>query len=328
MKIKPTSSIDSATLGCETLVKVCADFKPGETALVISDATTRDVGELIAAVASQISHQVVHLVIRPLQFHGEEPPSDIATRMLESDVIFGITRMSLAHTNARLMASKNGARYLSLSDYSLTLLSSPALQVNFRDLTPQASRIAQVFTAGHEVSVHTPLGTSLVLRIDGRQANPCPGWCDGPGSLASPPDAETNIAIVESSSQGVILVDGSILCDEIGLLDTPVNLDIVEGRISRIRGTVANQLEHVLDHAGFSGTRMLAELGIGLNPKARICGIMLEDEGSLGTIHLGFGSNATIGGENSVPFHLDMVIRNASLKVDNKTIMEGGHLLV
>jgi leucyl aminopeptidase (aminopeptidase T) len=226
------------------------------------------------------------------------------------------------------MASKMGARYLSLPDYSLALLSSPALRVNFRDLTPQASRLAGIFNASHEVSVSTALGTNIILRIDGRQANPCPGWCDGPGSLASPPNAETNIAPVESFSHGVVIVDGSILCNEIGLLETPINLDIDEGRINRIEGVMADRLEKVLGYPRHPGTRVLAELGIGLNPKAKVCGIMLEDEGCLGTIHMGFGSNTTIGGKNGVPFHLDMVIRDASLEADGKKIMESGRFLI
>lgn len=326
--MNPTLSLDDVTRGCETLVEVCADLQPGETAMVISDETTREIGGLIATVASRVSAGVIHRVIKPLRVHGEEPPADIAVEMLESDVIFGVTKMSLAHTHARHMASKKGARYLSLPDYSMAILSSPALQVNFRDLTPQAARIAKVLTAGHEVSVHTSLGTNIVLRIDGRQANSCPGWCDGPGSLASPPDAEANIAPLESSSQGIIVVDGSIPCDEIGLLDTPITLGIIAGRIAWVEGTVADRVEHMLDHLGHPGTRVLAELGIGLNPRAKVCGIMLEDEGCLGTIHMGFGSNATIGGQNSVPFHLDMIIREGFLEVDGEPLMEAGHLLV
>jgi len=64
----------------------------------------------------------------------------------------------------------------------------------------------------------------------------------------------------------------------------------------------------------------VAELGIGLNPLAELSGAMLEDEGCLGTAHLGMGSNATIGGENEVPFHLDHVIRDACIEIDGKPI--------
>ncbi|HOY67834.1 MAG TPA: aminopeptidase, partial [Candidatus Ozemobacteraceae bacterium] len=82
------------------------------------------------------------------------------------------------------------------------------------------------------------------------------------------------------------------------------------------------------DRLGEPATRVLAELGVGLNPAARLCGSMLEDEGCRGTVHLGFGSNATIGGRNRVPFHLDMVLRHADLRVDDRPVLENGHLVL
>ena len=39
-------------------------------------------------------------------------------------------------------------------------------------------------------------------------------------------------------------------------------------------------------------SHVLGEFGIGLNPLAELTGVMLEDEGCLGTIHFGFGSNS------------------------------------
>jgi len=74
--------------------------------------------------------------------------------------------------------------------------------------------------------------------------------------------------------------------------------------------------------------KVLAEFGIGLNPEARLCGSMLEDEGCLGTIHFGFGSNSTIGGKNKVNFHLDLVVKEPTIIVDDQKIMENGNLLI
>ena len=46
--------------GCQTLVKVCANLKPGEKALIISDETTRDIGEAICDVAKRVTSSVNH----------------------------------------------------------------------------------------------------------------------------------------------------------------------------------------------------------------------------------------------------------------------------
>jgi len=314
--------------GCQTLVKVCANLKPGEKALIISDETTRDIGEAICDVAKRVTSSVNHHILSPFTMHGQEPPPNVAEEMLECSVIFGVTSMSMAHTNARLKASQNGVRYLSLPDYNSNVLASEALQVNFRALSEIADRIADILTTGHEIIMSTELGTSLTCNISGRTANSAPGWCDGPGTLASPPDAETNIAPLEDGSQGILVIDGSIPCKELGLLVSPLTLTIENGKIVTVTGKKAKELEAVLDHIGDPATRVLAEFGIGLNPKAKLCGSMLEDEGCLGTVHAGFGSNATIGGNNQVPFHLDMITRNVVIEVDGIPLMDKGQLLL
>ena len=78
----------------------------------------------------------------------------------------------------------------------------------------------------------------------------------------------------------------------------------------------------ILAHAEF----VLAECGVGLNPAATLTGVMLTDEGSLGTVHFGFGSNSTVGGINEIAFHVDFVCRAATMSVDGKVIIQKGHI--
>ena len=54
---------------------------------------------------------------------------------------------------------------------------------------------------------------------------------------------------------------------------------------------------------------------------------MLIDEGSRGNIHLGLGSNSTIGGRNKVNFHLDHVIKKPSVFIDDYKIIDKGKIL-
>ncbi|MCS7099138.1 MAG: hypothetical protein RMH84_02530 [Sulfolobales archaeon] len=74
--------------------------------------------------------------------------------------------------------------------------------------------------------------------------------------------------------------------------------------------------------------RYLGEFGIGTNPGARISGIVLEDEKALGTVHIALGSNFDFGGRVKAPIHLDGVIRNPDVYVDNKLVMRSGRLLI
>lgn len=314
--------------GCENLVKVCANLQPNESALIISDSQTKELGDQLKQVVSQITQNSIHKVIQVAEMHGKEPSADVALLMKNADVIFGITKMSMAHTQARFDATARGARYLSLPDYSDDLLRREALFVDFREITPLADRLANVLTQGKKIKLTTMLGTSLNLNIAGRIGNSAPGWCYAKGTLASPPDAEANIPPLEDATEGVLIIDGSIPCQELGLLSEPIKLVMSRGQIIAIEGgNQAQILENIFKKYDTPLVKVAAEFGIGLNPSAELIGSMLEDEGCLGTVHIGFGSNSTIGGCNKVPFHLDTIIRQATIHVDDVMIMYNGDLM-
>ena len=314
--------------GCQQLVHHCGNIQPHEKVLVISDESTRDIGDAIREVVCTVTEQVIHQTIPAFTIHGQEPPREVSQEMLKSDVIFGLTTMSMAHTQARYLATQKGARYLSLPDYSMDLIKSESLQTDFRALSGLSNRLADMLTQGQTLTLTSDLGTQLTCSISSRKANAAPGWCDGKGSLASPPDSETNIALIEQESEGLLVVDGSIPCQELGLLSSSLTLHVQGGRVRKIEGDRSKDiLEELLGkNDSANPKRVLAELGIGLNPNAKLCGVMLVDEGSRGTVHIGLGSNVTIGGCNQTNFHLDLVINRPSLEVDGKTILIKGEL--
>lgn len=314
--------------GAKVLIYTCGNVKSGDEVLIIVDSSTLEVGEYLSEIAKEITDNVKIMLAIQEDMHGVEPADDIAHAMMEADVIFGATSFSLAHTRARINATNKGARYLSLPDYSIEQLSSPALIVDFFQRAKIAEKIKDLLDSGKKIKVITQKGTDINLNISGRLANYCPGFCNKPGMLGSPPDIETNIAPVEDESNGILVVDGSIPCKEIGLITEDMKFKIEYGSIINIdiKPEKIDVLHKLLDTN--PKKRVLAEFGIGLNPKATLCGRMLEDEGCLGTIHFGFGSNATIGGKNNVNFHLDFVIRNPTVIIDETVIMEKGNLLV
>ena len=57
---------------------------------------------------------------------------------------------------------------------------------------------------------------------------------------------------------------------------------------------------------------------MGLNPNARLTGEMLEDEGVMGTIHIGIGTSHTLGGEIVAPTHYDLLMWEPTIAVDGR----------
>ena len=186
----------------------------------------------------------------------------------------------------------------------------------------------------HVVSIRTSsIASSLLwiknLDISSRKANNCPGYVVKNGDLGSPPDMEVNISPIENKSNGIIIIDGSITHPSLGLIKNPVKLDIKDGSIINFSNSPeGNLIKKIMKNVNDKKAYILAELGVGFNREAELNGMMLIDEGAANCIHFGFGSNSTVGGLNEISFHLDYVMRNANLYVDNKLCIEEGRFLL
>lgn len=308
----------------------CGSLRRGEKLLILYDATTEQLARKIDRQAGEIVSGVCILEVPRLQRHGQELDERIEKEMLEVDLIIAICQFSLAHTRARLCAARKGIRFLSLPMVDDVLLQSLAMNCDFRAQEPYVVRVANIFTQGSLIYIRTNNGTDIKMSIEGRKGNCCPGFVDHRYLLGSPPDIEANVSPIEDSSKGVVVVDGSITTPEIGLLQEDVILYIECGKVIEIKSNNIKYVEIINRMFGekMSKRRVLAECGIGLNPKANLTGAMLTDEGAIGCVHFGFGSNYTIGGQNKVDFHLDFVFRKAELNVDATTILSRGQLSI
>ncbi|WP_025715918.1 AroM family protein [Paenibacillus sp. 1-18] len=102
------------------------------------------------------------------------------------------------------------------------------------------------------------------------------------------------------------------------------DLIVLDCRLIAAEGEAGQPL---LDMLGEGNGRMLAEFGIGTNDKARITGVVLEDEKVYGTIHVAFGSNNTFGGTVAAGVHIDGVVQKTDVYLDDRLIMKAGQLL-
>lgn len=300
----------------------------GERCLIVSDETTRDLIPSFFDCGRRLGAEMELATISVMESHGIEPPTDVAEAMARADLIVALTKMSLAHTKARLAATGGKSRHLSLPGYSAEMMRNPCLLINYQAQFGLTRGMADAFTRGREVRVKTPAGTDITMNIDGRIGNCCPGFVNYQYRLGSPPDVEANVSPRETYSNGVIVVDGAITCDGIGRVRCPVTLNVGAGQLTGIKSESAEYVRIIKDlfeRVGDEKAFTLAECGVGLNPKAEITGHMLTDEAAFGCVHFGFGSNAMVGGQNDVPFHVDFVTRNGSIWIDDEPILIGGN---
>jgi leucyl aminopeptidase (aminopeptidase T) len=164
------------------------------------------------------------------------------------------------------------------------------------------------------------------MPIAGRKAHASHGLFREKGQGGNLPTGEAYLAPLEGKAQGVVVVDGSMA--GIGMLQTPLRIVVRDGFAEEVSGGA--EVEKLLELWAIHGrlSRNVAEFGIGTNDKARITGVILEDEKVLGTIHIAFGDNASMGGSVAVQSHLDGLVRSPTVWLDERVIMKDGVLLV
>ncbi len=145
------------------------------------------------------------------------------------------------------------------------------------------------------------------------------------GAFGNLPCGEGFIAPVEGTTEGTLVVDGSIA--GVGIPDEPSTLTVEGGHLVAASGEAGVKLMELLTAHGPDGTNV-AELGIGSNEKAILTGNVLEDEKILGTAHVAFGASAAIGGTVQVPVHLDCVVMKPDVSIDGEPLVRDGELLV
>lgn len=316
---------EKAKKGCEILLHTCGAVKKGERVLVITDDTSREIGEAMYACASAFTDTTM-VCMPDRSTHGEAPTDAVAAAMKVSDVMFGATTFSLYNSTARIEACEAGSRFVNMADYSIKMLEEGCLFTDWDEIRRLVDETKEKIV-GKELFITTPAGTDFRTSIEGRHADVGYGVSREKGEASSPPDAECAVGPADDSAEGILVIDGSIPLPGLGVIREPITLKVEKGYIVSIEGgEEADLLRTTL--AGFHDRRvyLAAEVGFGLNPAGTLSGRMLEDEGVLGTMHIGIGNNLSYGGTCDTPVHIDLIMKNPTCVVDGHYVIKDGKL--
>ena len=306
-------------------VNNCMGVKKGERVLVITDEPLRKIGFALWEAAKEASSEAMLLEIIPRKSNGEEPPYPVEEFMRKFDVILIPTSRSMTHTKARRDACESGARIATLPGI-LEDTMKRTLSADYNKISERSKKLAQALQGAKMAKVFTPSGTEISMSLETREWKIDDGLYLNPGTSGNLPAGEVYIAPLEETANGVIVVDGAMA--GIGLMKKPLRMVIKDGYATEITGDEkAEKLKKMIEPFGKPATN-IAELGIGTNDKARLCGSVLEDEKVLGTVHMAIGDNKSMGGKVSVESHLDGILTKPTLEIDGKIIMEQGELKI
>lgn len=296
----------------------CLGIKKDEKVLVITDKPLRKIGYAFFEETLKLKAEAILTEIEPGKIHGEEPPESVAESMKKADCLILVTSKSLSHTKARRESCKiYGARCASLPGITEDIIKR-TLIANYSSIAIKTGKINRLLISGSFVLVTTPAGTNISFSIKKRKGFADTGIYKSHGSFGNLPAGEACIAPVEGTTNGIIVVDASIAL--IGNLKHYIKLYVLNGYVTKIDGEKeAEKLKKILNKF-HKNARNIAEFGIGTNDKAKVTGNVLEDEKAIRTCHFALGNNKSFGGKIDVPLHLDAVLLNPTIKIDNKII--------
>jgi leucyl aminopeptidase (aminopeptidase T) len=207
--------------------------------------------------------------------------------------------------------------------------------IDYGLLQERAGRLGYSLSRAEEVHIMAPGGSDLTVGLRGRRSRKDDGNFKRPGSGGNVPCGEVFISPELGTSSGMLAFDGSISSDRgVILIDRPINCTVEDGLVAKVSGGgEARKLRGTLDRSEKKAremeaegklpsgqgevyamnTRNLGELGIGLNPAAKIVGNMLEDEKAFKTCHLALGANY----DDDAPAltHLDGLVKEPTITV-------------
>ncbi|MDP8215861.1 MAG: aminopeptidase [Candidatus Kaelpia imicola] len=288
-------------------------LKRGENLLFITDRLLYPIAELFYSNSLKLGSESLLVKIPDMEIDGQEPSSVVAKILKTADVALLMTSKSLSHTRARKEASKSGVRIASMPGISYEVVMR-SLNLDYREIKRSVKRVSDRLSKARRARVLTSKGTDISFSIESRVGLGDYGIYKKKGDFGNLPAGEAFIAPLESSANGIVVFDGSIA--GFGKLSKDIKVWIERGKLVKSKpGKFMNSISSFGDKA-----LNLAEFGIGLNPKAKVTGNVLEDEKTLNTAHFAFGTNKSFGGRVNAGIHIDAVFFDPQIYLDSKRL--------
>ncbi|HLR35432.1 MAG TPA: aminopeptidase [Tissierellales bacterium] len=308
--------------GYRIVLEDCMGVKPNESVLILTDDKKKAIGESLYEEAKKMAREAILMIMKPRKVSGEEPPEEVAEAMKKFDAIICPTSTSLTHTNAKINAINAGARLASMPGITEDMFEEGAITADYNQVEKLTLKFTDLLTKAKKAKIVKD-DYVLEMSLKGREGIPSPGIYRNSGEAGNLPSGEAYIAPLEDSTNGEMLIDGSMV--GIGKLGSPLYVKIENGKLIDLKGDDPNKLKVLFDN---DRNGIVGEFGIGTNPSARLTGIILEDEKIYGTVHIAFGTNTSFGGINKADCHLDGVIIKPTLYLDEKLVLDEGTVVI
>lgn len=318
----PSASVeDRAGLIIETLLAV----KPNEQVALVTDAksATSMVNALVdATLAAGAEPTVLEMPVREPS-RRNELTGVIVAALAKADCLIGLTGAGGAPTYAsevRALYDAKTLRGMSMVMRTLENFTTGGALADYAALRDEGERLARLWRGASRIKVTTPSGTHLESTIANEHVFVECGYATQPGQEAAFSDGEVSQMPNKGVSTGRIVVEGPVAHLGAG---EPIRVEVAEGRVVSVSGGPrADALAEIIRTVPNADN--IAEIGIGLNPVCRRNGDFEEEKKARGYVHVAVGDNVFYGGDVRCGVHMDMVLYQPSVWLDETLIVDAG----
>ena len=312
---------DKLRIAAENAVTQALRLKKGESFLLVTDTQKLPIAEAIAraakAAGAETTTYFMTETLRPIQeptklFRELAPRAAAILYMLEGRIAEKPFRGYMVN------AGEKHGRICMMPGITEDMMKR-LVAIDFSVLAGFTKNVARALKDSDDVVVTNAAGTRIAFSVKGRPWRLDVGDISKKGMHGNLPAGECFTAPVESTFTGRLVI--SLIDDKMGR----GVLDFEEGTLVRAQG---RGIEEILENIGTDETgRIVGEFGVGTNPGARICPIMLEAEKAFGTVHFAIGDSYG-NGRNKSRHHYDCLIEKVTIRANGKAIAKDGKFLI
>ena len=307
-------------------VRRMAQVKPGEILLILADTWTDMAIAEACLIAGLNAGADAQLLVIPKMSRTDMREFNPSTEgaILGADVILGLCEVTYIYKAAGRKARDKGIRIATtvpkgVEDYVIEGI----VEVDHAAMAKMCDKIKELWEKTDVCRVTSAFGTDISFRLKGRRAQPELGIASEPGQVAYFPGGLVAIAPIEETINGTIVIDGSVTPG--GLVSVPITCHLEKGVITDMEsGPDANVWRSRLESTGDPKAFHLAHFTVGVNPRAKMSGIHIQDERVYGSVTFGIGHQDRDfeGAVGVAKIHSDAVLASPTIYLDGVLMLE------
>jgi leucyl aminopeptidase (aminopeptidase T) len=316
-------------------MKELFEISSNDKLLILTDIHCKTIANTFSEVCSKIGCEVETYEINEQDRPLKEPPAELIKMLSGRSIVLNIINAYSEEIPFRIKwifkVEENKLIKMGHMPGITEAMMLGSVNVDYHKMRSTANSLLEVLQKADKIHITTEEGTNLILGVKDRSFIGDVGVKQG--EMCNLPCGEIYCAPIETEADGVVVFNASI--GDIGLLKDTLKVYLKKGKITKFESE-DKELEKRISslQSVDEDSKIIGELGIGVNPGAVITGNMLEDEKVLGTAHLAFGNNADFpgGGNNNSKIHRDYLFYRPTIEAiydDNSKhiIMKRGALV-